>query len=94
LGTTEPKRENAAGDGAKKTSTFLVVFRFPRSWSARISLASRMRRDRGRPSPPPGPVGPTCRPPSPSDVPVPSSGDGTASPGLRACSFSRGTRAC
>lgn len=51
LGTITPSREKEAGEDMKKTSTLVVLFRFPRSNSARISVLRRIRALRGRPSP-------------------------------------------
>ncbi len=48
FGTITPNREREAGEDVKKTSINRVLFRFPRSNNARISLLCRMRALRGR----------------------------------------------
>lgn len=61
LPTIRPSRERETGEGAKKTSTVVVLFRFPRCRSARISWVRRIRTDRGRRSPGSGAGGITSR---------------------------------
>jgi hypothetical protein len=103
FGTMRPRREREAGEAAKKTSRFGVLFRFPRSSKSRISEPSRMRASLGSRSPPADESSATCRPPSRRCELGPACAGGSAScvrppsscaPETRACSSACGCAAC